>query len=35
MDLIEIEWEVEWIVLGQDRGQWHAVVNMVMNRQVS
>jgi hypothetical protein len=32
MDLTEIRWEVvEWIYLAEDRNQWQAVVNMVMN----
>jgi hypothetical protein len=32
MDLREIGWDgVNWINLAQDRGQWQAVVNMVMN----
>jgi hypothetical protein len=31
MDLKEIGWEdVDWMLLAEDRGQWHAVVNMVM-----
>jgi hypothetical protein len=31
-DLRETEWEgVDWIHLAQDRDQWWAVVNMVMN----
>jgi hypothetical protein len=35
MDLREIGWEDgEWVQLTQDRGQWWAVVNMVMNLQV-
>jgi hypothetical protein len=35
MDLGEIEWGcVEWIHLAQDRDQWWAVVNTVMNLQV-
>jgi hypothetical protein len=34
MDLREIEWEsVVWILLAQDRVQWQALVNMVMNLQ--
>jgi hypothetical protein len=32
MDLREIEWEgVDWMHLVQDRDQWWAVVNRVMN----
>jgi hypothetical protein len=32
MDLREIGWEgVEWIHLAQDRDQWRAVLNTVMN----
>jgi hypothetical protein len=35
MDIRKIGWEdVEWVQLAQDRGQWQAVVNVVMNRQV-
>jgi len=35
MDLREVGWEgVGWIHLVQDRDQWQAVVNMVMNLQV-
>jgi hypothetical protein len=35
MDLIEIGWEVvDWIHLAQERDQWRAVVNTVMNLQV-
>jgi hypothetical protein len=36
MDLREVEWEgVDWIYLAQDRDQWRAVMNMVMNLRVS
>jgi hypothetical protein len=32
MDLREIGWEgVDWIHVAQDRDQWQALVNMVMN----
>jgi hypothetical protein len=35
IDLREIGWgSVEWIHLAQDRDQWWAVVNTVMNLQV-
>jgi hypothetical protein len=35
MDLTEIGWGgVEWIHLAQDRDQWRAVVNAVMNLRV-
>jgi len=34
MDLREILWEVVWIRLPQDRDQWRAVVNTVMNLRV-
>jgi hypothetical protein len=35
MDLREIGWDgMDWIDLGQDRDQWRALVNMVMNLQV-
>jgi hypothetical protein len=35
MDLREIGWEgVDWMHLAQDRYQWRAVVNTVMNIQV-
>jgi len=32
MDLREIEWEgVEWIHLVEDKDQWQALVNTIMN----
>jgi hypothetical protein len=35
MDLREIGWEVgDWIKLAQDRNQWRALVNTVMNLRV-
>jgi hypothetical protein len=35
MDLMEIGWEgVDWIHLAQDRDQWLALVNTVMNLRV-
>jgi hypothetical protein len=35
MDLREIGWEgLDWIDLAQDRGQWRALVNTVMNLRV-
>jgi hypothetical protein len=36
MDLRQIGWEgMEWIDLAQDRDQWSALVNTVMNLRVS
>jgi hypothetical protein len=36
MDLREIEWDgTDWIDLAQDRDQWRALVNMIMNLLVS
>jgi hypothetical protein len=36
MDLTETGWKgVDWIHLAQDKDQWRAVVNTVMNPQVS
>jgi hypothetical protein len=35
MDLREIRWDgVDWIDVAQDRDQWRALVNTVMNLQV-
>jgi hypothetical protein len=35
MDLREIGWDgVNWIVIAQDRDQWRALVNTVLNLQV-
>jgi hypothetical protein len=35
MDLMEIGWEgVDWMQLVQDRDQWWALVNIVMDLQV-
>jgi hypothetical protein len=35
MDLREIGWDcVDWIKLAEDRDQWRALVNTVMNLQV-
>jgi hypothetical protein len=35
MDLREVGWDGgDWIDLAQDRDQWRALVNMVMNLQV-
>jgi hypothetical protein len=36
MDIREIEWSgMDWIDLAQDTDQWRALVNRVMNLQVS
>jgi hypothetical protein len=35
MDLKEIGWDgVDWIEMAQDRDQWGALVNTVLNRRV-
>jgi hypothetical protein len=35
MDLRKIEWDgIDWIDLAQDRDQWRALVNMLMNLRV-
>jgi hypothetical protein len=35
MDLREIGWDREdWIDMAQDRDQWRALVNMILNHQV-
>jgi hypothetical protein len=36
MDLVEVGWgDVDWIGLAQDRDRWRALVNSVLNLQVS
>jgi hypothetical protein len=35
MDLREIKWDgMDWIKLAQDRNQWRALVNMMMDLRV-
>jgi hypothetical protein len=35
MDLIKIEWDgMDWIDLAQDRDQWRALMNTIVNVQV-
>jgi hypothetical protein len=35
MDFREIDWSgVDWIYLGEDRDQWRALVNTIMNLRV-
>jgi hypothetical protein len=35
MGLREIQWEdMDWMNLAEDRDQWQALVNMIMNLQV-
>jgi hypothetical protein len=34
MDLQEVGWDTDWIVVAQDRDRWWALVNAVMNLRV-
>jgi hypothetical protein len=34
MDVQEVEWDMDWIDLPQERGRWRALVNAVMNLRV-
>jgi hypothetical protein len=34
IDLQDVEWDMDWIELAQDRDRWRALVNVVMNLRV-
>jgi hypothetical protein len=34
MDLQDVEWDMDWIELAEDRDRWRALVNAVMNLRV-